>query len=82
MTRSLEAIRQDLDDRVMRLYGEWPERETCRTAARPFAFFVWLESHHPYLTEVGAWGARGTYQHISALVAQWESIHGELERTS
>ncbi len=83
MTReanSQKALRRDLEQRVMELYRQWPDRRACQKAARPLAFYVWLASHHPRLTEIGAWGARGTYQHISALVAQWESMHGELER--
>ena len=85
MTReaaSHAATLQELERQVMRLYEYWPDRETCQPAARPLAFFVWLESLHPHLAEAGAFGARGTYRHISSLVARWESLYGEVERTT
>jgi hypothetical protein len=85
MTREADshaARLQELERQVMRLYEYWPEREACQAAARPLSFFVWLESLHPHLAEAGAFGARGTYRHISALIARWESLHGEVERTS
>jgi len=73
------AIRQELEHHVMRLYAEWPERETCEEGSKPFAFFVWLESRHPELTRIGLFGARGTYQHISALVARWDSVYSDVD---
>jgi hypothetical protein len=79
MARTLTEIQEELENRVMRLYEEWPERDACRPPARPFAFFVWLGAHHSYLTASGAWGSRGAYQHISALVMRWERVYSELE---
>lgn len=69
-----EEERLELERVLVDLYRQWPERKQIQLAARPSAFFIWLESHRPRLTRFGVFGARGTYQQIRGLVERWESL--------
>jgi hypothetical protein len=77
MTRGGDITREErleLERVLIELYRQWPERKQIQMAARPSAFFIWLESRRPQLTRFGVFGARGSYQQISGLVKRWERL--------